>query len=127
MAQRDGDNDKDKGRHSTSCTKEISSMIKDSKRGSSDEKREQKFEKERRSLVDKVLGDDDRSSRRVTSKDKTEGRKISLSQERKSENDNIKTIDERRSSSTSQKRNVPDIGKDKDDSSSRKVESEGQC
>ncbi|CAB3984337.1 Hypothetical predicted protein [Paramuricea clavata] len=119
--QGDGDKEKRKRRNSISCARERSSEIKEK---ISDEKRGQKSVKERRrSLVEKGIDHDDRSSKRATSKDKTEGRKISLSKERKSEKDHIKTINKRRSSSTSQKRNVTDIADKTGDSSPRIVES----
>ena len=101
--QKDRIKQNEKRRHSISCTRESSELKSTSDRD--DGKRGQKFKKERRrSLIE--TRDKDRSLR----KDKTESSKVSLSKARKYEKeDNNKPIKERRSSSTSQKRDEKEV------------------
>ena len=118
--QKDEGSQKEKRRHSISCTKE-SNELKDTRSNREDGKRGQKFEKERRrSVIEREVKDEDRSSRRVESKDITEPSELSLGKPRKcKEEDNNKPTNERRNSSTGRKRDEKEVQR-KD--SSREVE-----
>ena len=118
--QKDKGSQKEKRRHSISCTKE-GNDLKVTRSDREDGKRGQKFEKEgRRSVIERGVKDADLPSRRVESKDIAEPRKLSLSKARKcKEEDNNKPTNERRNSSTGRTRDEKEI-QTKD--SSREVE-----
>ena len=118
--QKDKGSQKEKRRHSISCTKE-GNDLKVTRSDREDGKRGQKFEKEgRRSVIERGVKDADLPSRRVETKDITEPRKLSLSKARKcKEEDNNKPTNERRNSSTGRTRDEKEIQR-KD--SSREVE-----
>ena len=118
MTRRDREEkEKDKRIHAMSCTEPSSNEMKRAE--SQDEKKEQKPEKKRRRSLGERTPENNRSSRKVGDKDKTEDRKSSLSKERKSEKDDIKATGRRQSSNT--KLNVPNTGTKASDSSSRKI------